>query len=552
MFNLKTDVGELSSINEGTNRMQYDQHPPTRDVTSDNFANGAIHFRWETSGQKWWIPNRTYFRTRFELTKGDGTTQLANADGIAPNMDLMPTLFQSGEAKINNKIVSRVPDFMAQVDALENRLTKSSSWFDTVGEANNWWETRQDIRQQEVTSDGALIKGNEVGTTTTETIDTVIGYDALNSIAYDESKGLVTFAAGSGAAVPDTDVNWVVGDYFAFTTIGGAEEGVLNCQMRVLATAAAATMLVEPIGAVDVAAADASRFSRFRITDAGASASRRIGNFELNWQPPLSLLKVDHAMPSGRYEIVLNPQTAESFQKRAIETVLGAASKTPTLPGGAAADYRLRVTNMYLYVATIEGPRADDITYLLDLDQTHCQAEKIDTTSFAQKNFDVSPSTYALTAAFQDLRAGVHTSISPTKFKSYGAAANPTSVEELKLDRFYINYAGQNLPDPDADPSFEAKQDYTTQRYTETQMYSGAYNDTGGAETIEDFHDRGSYYYFLWPRDGTDRSTRVIVKQEFDAANVVNMRLLLFDHSKQVARIRVQDGRVVDVQLEDV
>jgi hypothetical protein len=30
-----------------------------------------------------------------------------------------------------------------------------------------------------------------------------------------------------------------------------------------------------------------------------------------------------------------------------------------------------------------------------------------------------------------------------------------------------------------------------------------------------------------------------------------NMRMLLFAHSKQVARVRVQDGRVIDVQLED-
>ena len=46
IFDLKTSVEELDSLNEGTSRMEYDQHPPTRDVTTNNFANGAIHFRY--------------------------------------------------------------------------------------------------------------------------------------------------------------------------------------------------------------------------------------------------------------------------------------------------------------------------------------------------------------------------------------------------------------------------------------------------------------------------------------------------------------------------
>ena len=43
------------------------------------------------------------------------------------------------------------------------------------------------------------------------------------------------------------------------------------------------------------------------------------------------------------------------------------------------------------------------------------------------------------------------------------------------------------------------------------------------------------------------------VNSGFDAAqaDIDNMRLLLFAHSKQVARVSVVDGRVVDVQLED-
>ena len=560
IFDLKTSVEELSSTNEGTSRMEYDQHPPTRDVVGNNFANGAIHFRFQTSGQKWWIPSRSYIRTRFKLTKGNGTTALDLTDLTAPNMGMMASLFQSAEIRINDKVVSRVSDFMPQVDALEHRLTKSKSWLDSVGEATNWWEDNQAIRMNEVSSDGAILK-DKTPVPEAEQIQTAaqLGFDALNSYAYVAATGIVTFAQGGAAGAPPVVDGglFAEGDLFAFTAVAGGETGVLGVRMRVAQIIDATNIRVEPIAPNDVVADNANNFSRIRAGGAGVTPdSRRISNFETCWCPPLSLFKVGHALPSMRVELVLNPQTATAYQKRAIESVLGENSRNPTLPGGAAANFKLEVVNMYLYTATVEGPRADDITYLLDLEQTRCQAEKIDNANLQQKNFDVSPSTYALTCAFQDLRAGEHTAVSASKFKSYDNLLNPSIQQELKLIRFFVNFAGQTLPAPDADPSFVAGEDYSIQRYTDSQIYSGAFYDTGGAETIEEYHDRGAYYYQSWPRDGTDRSTRVTVSQGFiasggNAADVVNMRLLLFDHSKQIARIRVQDGRVVDVQLED-
>ena len=551
IFELKTNVQELSSANEGTSRMEYNQHPPTRDVVGNNFANGAIHFRFQTSGQRWWIPSRSYLRMRCQLTKGDGTTALVDADRVAPNMGLMSSLFQSGEFRINDKVVSRVPDFMSQVDSLETRLTKSKSWIDSVGEATNFWSESQALRQAEVSSDGSIVK-DEVAIVPAETQADrfAIGFDAAavnsNIASYVAATGVVTFAIGTGAVALPADVRTVFPAGSFFTYLSGAAAGV---RMKVITgvngagAGSTTTIVVEPNWNADVAATAVGAltldFARITVNSIVAPASRRIKEFELIWCPPLSLFKVGHALPGGRYELVLNPQTITSFQKRAIESMLGTASKNPTLPGGVAQDFRLNVVDFYMYTATVEGPRADNITYLLDLEQTRCQSEKID-------------STYALTVAYQDLRAGENTSLSVSKFKSYNSPAVPTTAEELKLERMFINYAGQNLPAPDADPSFVAGTDYTTQRYAETQIYSGAYFDTGGAETIEEWHERGAYYYFSWPRDGTDRSTRVNVHQGFaGGTDVTNMRCLLFDHSKQVARIRVQDGRVVDVQLED-
>jgi hypothetical protein len=527
IFDLKTNVQELSSANEGTSRMSYEQHPPTRDVTGNNFPNGAQHIRWQNAGQKWWVPSRTYIRLRGQLSRADGALLTTN-DGIAPNMGLMANLYQSMEFRINDKTVSRISDYVPQIDALETRLSKSKAWLEGVGNSTNWWEDEFKNRQFEVVADPQVVQVEEVKSRFE------LGVGAAQTIAVAVDTGVITQAV----AVTDWNTLFQPGDEIEIDA-GGA---IGTVRYRVSNIIGADTMQLNNLKGIAIVA---GVYIWRRVRMVADERPRGIKTFEMTWQPPLSIFKVGHALPSGRYELVLNPQTASQFRKRAIESLLADKNRSPDATV-RLNEFKFEVVDMYLYTATVDGPRADDITYLLDLEQTRCQVDVVEPGgAFGQKNFDVSPSTYALTTAFQDQRAGNNTLYSASKFK-IGAEAE----EELKLNRMFINYAGQNRPQPDADPTFVANNDYTVQRYVDSQLYSGAYFDTGGAETIKEFHERGSYYYFSWPRDGTDRSTRVNVHFGFTGA-IANGRVLLFDHSKQVARVRVQDGHVVDVQVED-
>jgi hypothetical protein len=537
-------VSELSSANDGISNMTYEQVAPSRDVTLSNFSNGAQHFRWECSGQRWWVPSRSYIRGRFKLTKADGITQLDVADNIAPNMGMMSNLYQSAEVRIADKTVSRITDFMPAVDSLNTRLSKSKGWLDSIGSVTNWWDTKQSVRQQQVSSDGSLTEGAQpVGyTITTQANFNVPQTVGVVTAAYDAGTGEITFA---GAGASNTNLNFVEGDYFVYTD-GAVGDGAKNVLCEVLAVNANLTMTVRANLPADIAGNVNQRFSRYQPTV--NQASRRAGTFELVWSPPLSLFNVEHAIPAGRFELILNPQTDTEMQRRAIESALGVPSKIP----GAGGNYILQCVSLYLEVCSVSGPRCDDITYLLDLEQTRCQSEKIQSDAFSQRMFDVSPSTYALTVAYADLRAGNNTGLSASKFRSYGVGNNPTVPQELRLNRLFVNYGGTSKPSPDADPSFVAGTDYTVQRYAETMLASGAYYDTGGAETIDEYHQRGAYYYFPFQRDGSDRSTRVTVNNGFDAGtDFTNLRCLLFDHSKQVCRVKVSQGRVTDVQLEE-
>jgi hypothetical protein len=567
VFSLKSSVEELSSANQGTSRVQLDELPPTRDIVGNNFSNGAINFRFENSGMKWWMPSKSYIKTRMRITKPDGT-MLEIADGVAPNMDLMPNLFQSCEFRIQDKVVSRISDFVPQVDALDVRLSKSKAWLDSIGAATNYWQSLQGLRQADVIRTGAVYPSTiPVIQAGAETGRAALGFDAAgasgasNLASYTATTGRIVFTQDGGAALPaDVRLLFPLGSYFAYTS--GNQVGTVGVRMRVLQLVNASTIRVEAIIAADVAVVGGQNlnFSRFSGDEAvDAFPSRRVSNFETVWQPTLSIFKVPHALPCGKYELVLNPQTSSSWKQRAIESALGQASKVP----GVAGQFDVQIVDMYFYCQSVDGPRADDMSYLLDLQQTRCQAVKVDNASFGQKNADISPSTYAITVAYQDTRAGEHTAISASKFKCYeDSKVDPTDANscELKLNRQFLNYAGQNFPQPDANPEFVAQSgagavggtDYTTQGYVRTQMNSGSYFDTGGSESLKDWQDRGAYYYYTISRDGTDRSTRLNVHSGFQpTTDVSSVRLLMFDHSKQVAKVRIQSGRVVDVQLED-
>lgn len=445
IFKLKTSIGELESANQQINNMKYEQYAPSRDVTGQNFSNGEIRFKFDISGSKWVLMNRSYLLFRIKITKGNGTAW-KRGDDVAPNMNIAANLFQSCEFRINEKTVSRISDYVPQVSALHTRLNKSDAWLKTIGKSSAFWETDRAVRSQDLADDGEL---------------------------------------------------------YVYSTTGDA--------------------------------------------NIGANQARQTNEFQVIWVPPLSCFDIDNALPVGSYQLILTPRATTEYPKYAVET---ADNKNV---GDTAADIKVSVEDMYLYINTVEGQRIENASYLLDLTHIRCQAEKVQGKDFAQQLFNVSPSTVALTCAFQDSRCGTDTRLSSSKFKAYPNAVDLATPTETLLNRFYINYSGVNLPQPDLQSTLNGAIDLTTQLYNESLLYSGAYYDTGGSEDIKTFRDgRGLYIHQLRPKDGSDRSTRVSVSAGFRAEIGDNMRMLLFDHSKQVCKVRIQDSQVVSVELEDV
>ena len=378
IFDLKTSTSELMSANNGTSRLNFEQFSPTRDVTGSNFPGSRIIINFEISGVKWWIPSRSYLRLRSSLTKLNGT-QLDLADQIAPNMGLCSNLFQSCEFLINDKIISRVGDFVPQIDALQTRLNKSKSWLDSVGSVTNFWDADILDRQAVTASDGRVIDQSEpIADIVSSRIQ--MGFDLAggvgnnrNAAEYSAATGIITFSQNGGAALPpDVRVVFPVGSFFTYLSDQAGGDGVINVQCEVLAGGSATTIRVRPEIPGDVALDGRNNFTR-TVKSLLGQDSRRVSNFENVWVPPLSIFNITHALPAGKYQLILTPQSASAIQTRAIQS-LGANKDYST-------DFKFEVDDLYFYCNTVEGPRVTDSTYLLDLESISCSSEKILTTS---------------------------------------------------------------------------------------------------------------------------------------------------------------------------
>ena len=548
LFSLKTSQDQLEAANRGMGELHYIQYAPSRDVTGDNFPNGPQFIKWQTSGNKWWIPRRTYLRMRCTINDGTGA-QLTLSKNIAPNMNLFANLFQSLEFRIQNKTVCRIADYVAQVDMLDKRISKSKSWMDSTAAATMYLQPDFQDRQAIICSDGYDI--SQMSTDNIKLgydpgyagIGTVFSFVAAPNQVEITAAGQLRFTVNGGNAIPDLTTYLKVGDYLA---INDGAEKIRRITGFATVVTTNDTIIVSVVEGNLTAVAPANYAAQVRFISSPPKDSRRVNGLELIWQPPLGIFKVDHAMPGGNYELVLNPQNVNIYQKAAIESIIENKDT-----GALATNFNFNVVDMYLFVAQVEGPRADNLSYFLDLEEIKCQKRALqNTTGLQQEEFSVSPSTAALTLAFQDNRTGSGlTKYSSSKFK-----IDPNGAElDLKLIRMYINYAGMNKPQPDANPLYKvgSAEDYTIQRYIDSALYSGTYFTQGGAETIEDWQKRGPYYHFAWPKDATDRSTRVFTNYQFNQA-VNNGTVLLFEHYKIAGLVKVENGISVQVFTQEM
>lgn len=517
-------------------KLWYKEVSSVRNSTEKSFPGSEIIFDYSINNTEEWYPYKTFGLMDCSLTRADGSP-LEQVDNIAPNMGLSSNLFATGDTKINDISVSKITGYMPQIDALNQRITKSRTWLNGVGSSTNLWGANYHTRQANFTNDGAT---NNTAITEIYTTKEDLGFGETQEIsishALDVGTGVnvCTLTQYVDTTIPFTD-SFSPGDFITINEVD-FKYPIITVSANTMTLNYAGTDVVQGV----------IPFSRVREPN----TSRNLSQFSIPFVPAMSIFNIDHSLPVGNYKVSLTPQSSTSFQKFAIESLLGGGDKNPNLNSigspSSGSDFLFTVHKIVFLVAMGTRNPINNLDYVIDLYPIEVNASSVQSAN-GEHTLSISKKTLSLTLAYQDSRCGFNSQISSSKFKSYNE--DVTEAQELKLSSFYINYASQQQPQPQADMAFTPGKDYTVQRYMECMLNTGNYFDTGSGETIEEFQERGAYYYFNWPREHTDCSTIVKIKQVFTNVDHKNMNLLLFIHKKEHVEVSIRGGQVTSVLL---
>lgn len=579
IFNIPQSAGELVAANQGTANAQYHQIPALRDITRNQFSNGIIHFRFETSGTTWQVPQKSFFRLRCTLgmvrTDTQGALPIKVGQDIAPAMGLAANLFKDVSIKLVGKSLDRISERLPQIDAIRTRMSKSKAFLDTVGRASNFWDYDWNVRQQQVAVDGWMADEQ-----TWEPVYQPVpltaeqaGFDPATDCKYTVGDDVIEFKTGANIDIVKGPMALRAGDKITSPTVAGD----VDCIILKIISATKAS--VRPQGG-DAGKKDwvgaRTDFRVHKLAFASRNDVSGSNQFEIIWQPPLGFFDYEFAIPPGGFwSIEFNPESINDFKKHAVQSLTGELKVINNkLTDTKVGEFDFSVDEMYYYMYTVDHRRFDNGDYYLDIKNVRCQLESLpaDATALTQKNYEINGKSTALAIAFQDQLQGTSTlrNLSILKIRP---ALGAQHGQELLLKRFFVNYANAQKPSPDFDGRYTEEEsdgtlhstDQLKHRYNDTMMQTGCYHAEGGCESFTEWMQRGVYFYFNWPKDGFEDNTRVNVNVAFRTAfkdtplatglpggTVMAPMLLLFNWWRTAYHVKVKGGRIESMTVEEL
>lgn len=544
-FNLIETVEGLDTLNDGVSECDYMQVTSLADIAGANFVRSQIVYNWETAGNIWTSPSESFFRFRMSFQTAAGV-QLEAKNDIAPSMNCCAGLFSTIQLEMNDRVVSRLDNYVQQVDSVATRLFKNKSMIESSNGIDVYspaFEKRMGIICKPMNVVGAA-PGNAQNTLGCGSMYRLVSGDwvklATDTLSITNTSPVVVELKQNAAAVNFARGVFIrPGDIFEYVSVAGAiYRNTVNLVEIADGKITTITLDAGPLPGAPLVDALASTGWQIRVYSPFFSQDlpRAAKDIELLWQPPISFFNVQHYLPpNARYRLTLTPN--QNYKVACVESIVEKKAGT---------DYDVLVNQANLYIRTYRGDSYDAGNFLLDLTSINVQSELVPSNNLTQKNFDVSPSTTHLIVAYQQSSAGSDTKYSASKF-----IMDPRNIDvNMDVTRFFLNFAGKNYPQPDLDATFVDGKDYYTWAYMQAVIGGGMYPDVGGTETYEQWKQKGPLFIYAVNRDGRSQATRVQVNQSFVSA-LAGRNLLLMNVFKQVCKVSIANAKVQMVELSD-
>jgi len=405
-----------------------------------------------------------------------------------------------------------------------------------------------------------------------------MGYTSLPvqnlSHAWALAAGLpgVTFTQSTNGAltvVPNVNLNWKVNDIIVLASQPGNYYYYLVTQVDITGDGnqmylSTSQNIAGALG--DVADGRNYVVGRYRYNPQEEpqrdiiNIAKNKSKFDVCWKPScLSIFNYPGAIPGGcKFELELQA-LAQEYIGLCVETPFGIKKSGRISSSIDGIDYQVLVKNLKLYICQVQGPVVgnEEYSYYINMNELRAHTRQLQSKSLVQTSLDVTPSSYALALAFQDNRANNRedTDISVTKFHVTGENSDR---EELSLERYSIRFAGLSVPQPDAEIKNGDLQEFLCNQYIRNQIYTNQYFRNSGGESIQEWKERGIYFYHPFIRSAGNREVRAYVMTQFNESDeskiqlsddgLDNLQLFLFEFYRAFALIKMRNGFVYSIQ----
>jgi len=502
-----------------TVELQLNECACTKAVDGDSFPRGLQQYPFSVGRPSAWIPSQSYFRFRLSLRKktgnnvGDHKPPSYLVDKVAMAENVCACLYSNAAFRAGGQDVSSILSYIPQAAQAKMRLNKSLGWQKSVGNGCYMVESSFEERSKKVSSgpygpDHDIITG--IGTAAT----TVQGTAA---------DGVMTFATGA----PDIQAAGVTTGDILIANGKPYEIGVVTNGTTLTLAAAG--------GALGANLAPTLSWSILR---APKGEDEGLNTIFVLWQPPISIFDHAGALGAGDYTFSLMPNV--DYMKAGIE------SKDPITIGSAMDNFQLVVEDVKFYAATVKMEIPSQVQTLKMLEcQIDSKAASSNTTGTYQ--FQVPPSTVAISVWLQANEAGSDTRYSPTVFRT-------TDQSEKKMSAIQITYSNVSKPNTKWSAEYADDRGAPTnltnllqQRYYDTYRECDLLETPGGIETFDDFLKRGMVVHYSFLRDSEDKATNLQLSTTCGVLPA-NTRVFVCAWYNRVVSVTTENGSVVEVR----